>query len=178
MQDFPLLDNFPEQPVMAPVAVAWSSPTGLAPAPASPLRPTSPSRQPYSSSSAVPTPAGRAGPSGVVRASTRYNVDYPRLERKIKRMIRSEDAEGIIRLSKEDYSRLPVLKELRWQLLRRPGERRPEYATRELAPSIKQSDLESLANQAVNNGTMEKAQFYARLRTGFTEENRKRLRKD
>ena len=93
-------------------------------------------------------------------------------------MVPAYDARGIIRLSKEKFSRIPVLKELHWQLLRRPGEPRPQYATRELAPQIKQSDLSELAHQAMLNGAIRKARFYARLRNSFREQNRRSRRND
>ncbi|MDG9886646.1 hypothetical protein N7650_27880, partial [Pseudomonas sp. GD04058] len=178
MKAFQYFANFGGPSPTIPAAVVGSSPTGLAPAPASPLRPTSPSRQPYPSNSALPTPAGRAGPSGVVVARDHHDVDYKRVKTEIERMVPSHDAEGIVRLSTEKFHRLPVLAELRWQLMRRPGEKRLRYATRELAPKIGQRQIEALRKQAMNEGAIDKAHFYKRLHDGFTEANRKRIRKN
>nr|WP_240160601.1 RHS repeat-associated core domain-containing protein [Pseudomonas bharatica] len=166
-QEFPLLDNFPEQPVMAPAAVVGSSPTGLAPAPASPLRPTSPSRQPYPSSSALPTPAGSAGRPWVVPRSYRNKINYRSLQKEIGSKILSHDAAGIIDLSKKPLSRIPVLREVRWRLLRSPGERRAGIGERKRAPKLLRGDLLRLEDQARVEGSIEKAEFYANLRDGF-----------
>lgn len=129
------------------------------------------------SSSALPTPAGSAGPSGGVVVPSRYNVNYQRLKTEISRMIRNNDAEGVIRLADEPFSRRPVYKEL-YRQLTPPAERRTGHATREQSPSISQRYLGTLRDRAQRDGFPEKARFYAKLRLDFTEKNRTRPRKN
>ncbi|NNJ18092.1 RHS repeat-associated core domain-containing protein [Pseudomonas putida CSV86] len=110
MQDFPLLDNFPEQPVMVPAAVVGSSPTGLAPAAVSPSRPPSP----FPQSSPVASSSSRALASSVPRkkrlrpATQKRKTEKNKLAReKMKRdiadaipgLFASRDATGIKNLA-------------------------------------------------------------------------------
>ncbi|NNJ18091.1 RHS repeat-associated core domain-containing protein [Pseudomonas putida CSV86] len=173
MQDFPLLDNFPEQPVMVPAAVVGSSPTGLAPAAVSPSRPPSPFPQssPLASTSSTALASSGAHTEAlppIMGARNRLKQGAVDRRNKIVNnlpgMIKSRNTQAILELSKENRSKSAVLKELYRLLPLSARERAVTMDTQHGTPMLRKFHLDWLVARARAAGNKKDMRFYRSLR--------------